>query len=225
MRLHDVLEDLDIALDEELLRCALTHSSYANENPTEGPSNQRLEFLGDAVLDLIVSETLYLRDPLADEGTLSSLRASLVCAETLARIAENLQLAEVLRLGHGELLGGGGEKSSILADAFEAVVAAIYLSGGIEDASRFVRKTVLSPLPLQRTRVLTAKSELEQWAQRDGGESPSYSVLERTGPDHAPRFAVEVTVSGQRLGTGCGSSKRRAEESAAEDALRSLGVR
>ncbi len=225
MRLYDVLEDLDISLDDQLLRCALTHSSYANENPQEGPSNERLEFLGDAVLDLIVSESLYRRDPLADEGTLSSLRSLLVRAETLARIGEQLQLAQALRLGHGELLGGGTEKRSILADAFEAVVAAIYLGGGMEDASRFLRETLLSSLPDGATRTLSAKSELEHWAQRDGGQSPRYVVIERSGPDHAPRFSVEVIVTGRRLGAGEGSSKRRAEESAAEDALRSLGVR
>lgn len=222
MKLMDLLDDLDIVVDRDLLKEALTHSSYVNEHPNHGPPNERLEFLGDAVLDLVVSEHLFRLKPARDEGTLSSLRASIVRTETLARAAENLQLGQMLQLGKGEKSGGGGFKSSILADAFEAVVAAVYLSVGLESTISFINEILNLPETADDGPILDAKSQLEQWAQRKYGIPPSYEVVQRKGPDHAPVFMVRVLVGGTVCGYGNGPSKQKAEENAAKDVLKSI---
>ncbi|MFO8060446.1 MAG: ribonuclease III [Bacillota bacterium] len=226
MKLPQLLENIGASVDEELLRRALTHSSYANENSGEGRCNERMEFLGDAVLDLVVSEHLFRRDDLPDEGVLSSVRASLVRTETLGRAARSLGLGEMLHLGRGERDSGGQCKVSILADTYEAVVAAVYLSCGLAAASAFVDESLqLSSCSDEGGMILDAKSTLEQVSQRRHQVTPRYEVVSRRGPDHAPSFTVRVSIAGEKMGIGSGKSKQKAEEAAAQDALRFMGIR
>ncbi len=226
MDLMELLKEMDARVDEDLLRQALTHSSYANENSDEGHSNERMEFLGDAVLELIVSDRLYRQRALEDEGALSSVRASIVRTESLGAAARTLGLGEMLRLGRGEREHGGQSKISILADTYEAVVAAVYLGCGLETASAFVQKSLhLSEREANGDVVLDAKSSLEQVAQREHHANPHYDVVCRKGPDHAPHFTVEVSVEGEIMGCGSGKSKQKAEEAAAREALRFMGIR
>ncbi len=226
MQLMRLLQEVGARVDEDLLRQALTHSSYANENSDEGYSNERMEFLGDAVLELIVSEGLYRQGALFDEGVLSSVRASIVRTETLASAARTLRLGQMLRLGRGERESDGRCKVSILADTYEAVVAAVYLSCGLKTASAFVRRSLnLSCRCIDGGMVLDAKSTLEQVAQRRHQVTPHYNVVSRKGPDHAPRFTVEVSIADSKMGSGSGKSKQKAEEAAAEDALSLMGIR
>ncbi len=222
MKMPDLLQKLGITIEEDLLREALTHSSHAHEFPAGGPSNERLEFLGDAILDLVVSEHLFRLRPARDEGTLSSLRAAVVREATLAEAAETLGLGDMLRLGRGERAAGGDTKPSILADAFEAVVAALYLSAGLPAATEFVLSVVPLPESGDEIPVLDAKSELAQWTQSCSGYLPEYEIVDRQGPDHAPCFTVRVSVGDEAMAIGRGTSKQRAEEAAAANALNFL---
>ncbi len=222
MKIRETLCRLDIDVDETLLQQALTHSSFANENPGSGASNERMEFLGDAVLELVVSDHLFRLEPSRDEGVLSSMRASLVREGTLASAARRLQLGPELRLGRGERAEEGERKPSLLADALEAVIAAVFLSEGLSAAHRFVAHALHLSDQSIPSPVLDAKSELEQWAQRHRNVTPCYEVVRRDGPDHDPRFTVAVSISGEVLGTGIGSSKQRAQAAAAGCALRTM---
>lgn len=204
----------------ELLTEALTHRSFVNESDAR-THNERLEFLGDAVLDLVVSEALMERFPDAREGPLSRMRSHLVSEQGLAPVAERLGIGPALRLGRGEELSGGRTKPSVLADALEAVVAAIYLDGGFQAA----RDAVLRWLDLPDERILAAgdaKSALQQRLQSELGATPEYRLVQQVGPDHEKTFVSEVYIRGERLAAGVGRSKKEAEQRAASRALECL---
>lgn len=206
-----------------LLRQALRHSSYAHENPDSGPSNEQLEFLGDAVLSLTVSHLLLRAFPRSPEGELSKRRAALVNARTLAAVARGLRLGDFLLLGKGEERQGGRGKTSLLADALEAVLAAVYLDQGLEAAARLV-ETWLGPLlaAQEDLEFQDAKTRLQEWAQARGQAPPEYVVLEESGPSHARRFRVALRLGGETLAEGCGRSKKAAEQEAARQVLAAL---
>lgn len=207
--------------DPTLLQTALTHSSYLNENPScTWGDNERLEFLGDAVVDFLAADLLYSRFPDWEEGELTALRAEMVRADSLARFAVQLGLGAHLRLGRGEEQGGGRNRPALLSDAFEALVGAVYLEGGMEAASGFVLPLLTGFLDsrnglLQRD----AKSRLQEWAQANYKSTPSYTIVGETGPDHARVFTVEVLICGEPRGRGTGRTKQAAEQAAAQAAL------
>ena len=210
--------------DPELLRQALTHSSYANERGWGRLGcNERLEFLGDSILGYFTAEYLYRGYPDKPEGEMTKLRAELVCETSLAKVAEELSLGEALLLGRGEELGGGRGRPSITADAVEALLAAVYLDGGAEEARRFVYTFILSNAPrAAREGSHDFKTLLQELVQRDGAESPLYRMTGESGPDHCKVFSAEVLVDGRALGEGSGRSKKEAEQNAARDALEKL---
>jgi ribonuclease-3 len=207
---------------QRLLIEALTHKSYLNEaGGAEEADNERLEFLGDAVLDLIVSEYLVHTFPEAAEGELSKLRSRLVSEKTLSRVAQRIGLGDLLRLGRGETKTQGHSKPSILADALEAVLAAVYLDGGAEAAARFV-KAVFSEELASCDQTLTRgdyKTDLQEFCQRQFEMLPHYRTIRETGPDHEKLFEVEILIRGDRYGIGVGKSKKEAEQMAAKQAL------
>lgn len=209
--------------DPELLRQALRHSSYAHENPDHGPSNEQLEFLGDAVLSLTVSHLLLEAFPGSPEGELSQRRAALVNTRTLAAVARRLRLGDFLLLGKGEERQGGRQKPSLLADALEAVLAAVYLDQGLQAAAGLV-ETWLGPLlaAQEDLDVQDAKTRLQEWAQARGQAPPQYEVLEESGPSHARIFRVALRLGGETLAEGRGRSKKAAEQEAARQALAAL---
>lgn len=202
-------------LNEALLSHALTHSSYANEHhlKREG-NNERLEFLGDAVLEMISSESLYKNHPQMPEGELTKLRASLVCEPTLAQCAKEIDLGSFLLLGKGEESTGGRERSSVLSDAFEAVIGAIYLDGGFTNAKEFVEHTVLSDVE-NRTLFCDSKTILQEMIQSDHKGILSYRLLSETGPEHMKRFTVCACLDETVLAKGEGKTKKAAEQEAA----------
>ncbi len=209
--------------DPKLLRQALVHRSFLNEQggpPTD--SYERLEYLGDAVIELTVSTELFRRFPTLSEGELTKSRAALVCGESLARMARRLELGEFLLLGKGEEATGGRRRDSILAAAFESVVAAIYLDQGFDHASRFVLQAMEPELEVFFQQGLppeNPKSQLQEYVQASGRPTPRYRILSTEGPDHQPVFTVEVTVEDEAVGEGRGGNRADAERSAAEDAL------
>jgi ribonuclease-3 len=208
--------------DKQLLQNALTHSSYANEHRKEGmSSNERLEFLGDAILGLVVAEYLYQTHPDKPEGELTKLRAELVCEKSLAEVANQLELGKALRLGHGESHGGGSHRPSMLADAVEAVLAASYLDGGME-----VPRDIIQRLILQKEKTVVGnqdyKTRFQELVQRSKDQVISYTLVGEHGPDHDKTFQVEVCLNGTVVGTGRGSSKKRAEQDAAHEAIEQL---
>lgn len=211
--------------DQSLLLRALTHPSYLNENPEQGlEDNERLEFLGDAVLDFISGEWLYHHFPEAPEGRLTRLRAALVRTETLARFAVEHHVGEALLLGHGEQESGGRSRDGNLCAAFEALVGALYLDQGIDAVRRFVeplfRPIIDEILTLELEK--DPKSMLQEWCQANLGLTPVYRVLEARGPDHARIFTVAVYIGDERAAQGTGRSKQVAEQEAASRALNDL---
>ena len=208
--------------NKALLENALTHSSYANEHRREGASsNERLEFLGDAILGLVVAEHLYRTHPDKPEGELTKLRAELVCENSLAEVASRLELGKVLRLGHGESHGGGSHRPSMLADAVEAVLAAAYLDGGMEVPKRIITRFILQKEPAVSGNQ-DFKTRFQELVQRNRDQVISYALVGETGPDHHKTFMVEVSLNGAVVGTGSGSSKKRAEQDAAREAIARL---
>ena len=204
-----------------LLEAALTHKSYLNESPDPSrEDNERLEFLGDAVLDLVISERFLSQFPDAPEGDLSKLKAKTVSEAALSHVARRLDLGSSLVLGRGEELTGGRDKSSLLSDALEAVIAAVYLDGGLA-AARQVVLTAFSDLldNLSRPEVADHKTELQELCQRTFSILPVYRVLRESGPDHHKQFDVEVSIQGEVYGIGTGRSKKEAEQQAAKHAL------
>lgn len=213
--------------DYALLRRALTHRSYINENPNEEQmDNERLEFLGDAVLDFVVAAYLYRRFPGMDEGGLTALRAALVRTKTLADFARQLRIGECLRLGFGEEESGGRERSPTLCAAFEAVVGTIYLDRGLAPVQRFVEGLVEPALERIMAKSLhkDAKSEFQMWAQGEHNITPHYRVVGSEGPDHAKTFTVQVLLDKEVWGVGKGQSKQAAAQAAAELALIRAGA-
>ena len=222
------LEELQIRIgyhfrDLKLLRQALSHSSYANEHRQEhAKDNERLEFLGDAVLEVASSEFLFLEYPRMPEGDMTKLRASLVCEPTLARCAREISLPEYLLLGKGEEHTGGRQRDSIVSDAMEAVIGAIYLDGGFANAKDFVRKYILTDIEHKKL-FYDSKTILQEIVQRDYKEEEvSYKLTGEEGPDHAKRFLVEVQIGGKKEGCGAGSTKKAAEQEAAYQAILAL---
>ena len=212
--------------NEALLIEALTHRSYLSENSGERQSNERMEFLGDAVLGLVVTDELYRCYPAASEGELTKIKSMIVSRDTLAVQAKKMGLGDVLILGNGEEKSGGRKRTSILADAYEALLGAIYLDGGLESVRRFLGEHLLYDIDafISAKKHVNYKSDLLEYAQKRWQVKPSYSLLEETGPDHRKEFLVEVRVGDKILGTGRGQSKKKAEQEAARQAIRTLGL-
>ena len=212
--------------DVLLLTRALTHRSYLNEHPDAVEDNERLEFLGDAVLDFIVGAWLYDRFPEMPEGDLTKMRSALVHTEQLANLAREIGIGKAMRLGRGELQAGGKGRLGLLCDTFEAVIGALYIDKGIEGVIKFI-----SPI-LERTAedVLAnhkdedPKSKLQEWAQGTGLQAPQYATRNSYGPDHSKLFEVDVYIDGKINGSGIGQSKHAATKQAALDALKKLGL-
>ena len=208
--------------NKALLVDALTHSSYANEHRKDGASsNERLEFLGDAILGVVVAEHLYKTHPDKPEGELTKLRAELVCEGSLAEVAGRLRLGEVLRLGHGESHGGGSHRPSMLADAVEAVLAASYLDGGMDVPRDIIHRLILQKEP-KVSGNQDYKTRFQELVQRTRDQVIAYDLTGESGPDHNKVFSVEVRLNGEVVGTGTGSSKKRAEQDAARQAITRL---
>lgn len=210
----------------DLLRTALYHSSYANEHRTAGiSSNERLEFLGDAVLGVVTAEHLYKKHPDLPEGDLTHIRAVLVCEDSLHEVAQSLSLGDYLHLGRGEEQGGGRRRPSILADATESVFAAVYLDGGMQAADELIHRVLLDKEREEAVeeRRRDFKTALQERVQRQQGEKElRYEMVGATGPDHAKVFTFRVVLNGREAGIGTGRSKKEAEQSAARAALETM---
>lgn len=206
-----------------LLERALTHRSFANENKLS-EHNERMEFLGDAVLNLVVSELLMQMRPQSPEGDLSRLRASVVSEQSLASIARSLSLGEFLRLGKGEAQTGGRDKDSLLADCLEALIASLYQDGGLAAASAFIHRHFSGPLTNAPAAGSGAdsKTDLQELCQERMKTLPEYRVITASGPDHQKEFTVELSIKGEIYGRGIGKSKKEAEQRAAREALAKL---
>ncbi|MGI9859812.1 ribonuclease III [Moorella naiadis] len=212
------------AIDLEGLNQALIHPTYAFEHQLPG-DNQRLEFLGDAVLGLVIAAYLYQEFPHLPEGDLTRMRAAVVCEASLVKVARGLRLGELLLLGQGEEYNGGRERPSNLADAMEAIIGSIYLAGGYELARDFVLQTFTPALAiLKETSPIDSKSALQEFVQQQGAENVAYKILEEWGPDHAKQYKAGVFLKNRLLATGEGHSKKEAEREAARAALALLRV-
>jgi len=216
---------LPLGEDLRLLTRALTHRSYVNEHPDVPSDNERLEFLGDAVLDFVVGAWVYNHYPEMAEGDLTRMRSALVRTETLAGFARLLALGPAMRLGRGELQAGGRDRDALLCATFEAIVGALYQCKGLEEAKAFAMplfEQAADDIILQMT-TIDPKSRLQEWTQSQALGIPRYVTAQSDGPDHAKMFAVEVYVGGKSVGKGHGASKHAAQEAAAQNALDSLG--
>ena len=223
-----MIKDLETAIGYQfhnisLLQNALAHSSYANERWHNSlMSNERLEFLGDSILGMLVADYLYRNFPDRPEGDLTRMRADMVCEKTLANVANGLGLGQHLLLGKGEEQGGGRSRNSILADAVESVIAACYLDGGMEAAIQFVRKFILVNVPVTKLHNADYKTALQELVQQKKNQVLAYTLVGESGPDHDKQFNVELTLNGKVVGVGTGSSKKRAEQDAARVAIDNL---
>ncbi|MCH5197726.1 MAG: ribonuclease III [Oscillospiraceae bacterium] len=209
--------------NKELLSLALTHSSYANEKGKH-QNNERLEFLGDSVLGFITAEYLFKAMPGTPEGELTKLRAAAVCEKSLAKFAEKIDLGKYIKLGKGELMSGGSERPSIVSDAFESVIAAIYLDGGIASARKFVLRFIKTA-EMDVSLVTDYKTKLQEVVQRNPDEHLSYVLAAESGPAHDKTFTVEVYLNSNCISTGIGHSKKKAEQEAAKEALILMGIK
>ncbi len=206
--------------DEDLLIMALTHTSYANEHKAEGlHHNERLEFLGDAVLEIVSSDFLYRNFPDMTEGEMSKKRASLVCEPALAYCARQFGLGDYLMLGHGEDMSGGRERDSILSDAVEALIGAIYLDRGLDEASHFIMNNILNDVSRTGDIFMDNKTKLQEILQKDHKESITYEVVDTVGPEHDRQFVMEVRLGGKVIGRGSGHTKQAAGQDAAYHAI------
>ena len=223
-----MIKDLEAAIGYRfnnitLLQNALAHSSYANERWHDSlKSNERLEFLGDSILGMVTAEYLYRNFPDRLEGDLTRMRADMVCERALARVADRIDLGKHLLLGHGEETGGGRRRDSILADAVESVIAACFLDGGIDAARNFINTFVLTDVPVKKLRNADYKTALQELAQQKKNQVLSYALVGESGPDHDKQFRVELSLNGKVVGSGIGSSKKRAEQAAAQAAMEAL---
>ncbi|MBQ6755758.1 MAG: ribonuclease III [Oscillospiraceae bacterium] len=209
--------------DKSLLKKALKHSSYANENKSEGECNERLEFLGDSVLGFSVATYLYKNYPNLPEGKMTRLRSEMVCEENLAKAAKELDLGEKLLLGKGEEKGGGRNRPSISADAMEAVIAAIFLDSGYDEADRLINDLIISNFVIDDNALLVDyKTRLQELVQRKAGQHLVYEEMGEEGPDHDKVFTVAAVLNGETLAVGVGKSKKIAEQDAAKAALGKL---
>ena len=208
--------------DKSLLELALTHSSYANESGVGSRGcNERLEFLGDSILGFVTAAHLYKTYPDKPEGELTRQRADLVCEKNLAAVAEQIGLGAALRLGHGEDMGGGRSRPSILADATEAVLAAVYLDGGLDEARGVIHRLILGT-DQAKAHSSDYKTALQELVQRQKDQVLSYELVEATGPDHNKQFTSRVLLNGGVVGQGSGNSKKRSEQAAARQAIEAL---
>lgn len=222
MRFDDFTQNTGLDfIDVGLLQRAFTHRSYVNEHPEILEDNERLEFLGDAVLDFLTGAWLYNRFPEMDEGQLTRLRSALVRTEQLAAFAQDIQLGQVMLLGRGEEATGGRERQALLCDAFEALIGAIYLASGMDRVMEFMepRLEIAAKAVLEDESLFDARSLLQIWAQANVGETPRYRTVSSHGPDHAREFVVEVRLQGKPLAEGRGHSKQDAAQHAASKAL------
>ena len=223
-----MIKDLEAAIGYRfanitLLQNALAHSSYANERWHDSlMSNERLEFLGDSILGMVVADHLYKQFPDRPEGELTRMRADMVCETSLAAVAERIELGKHLLLGHGEEQSGGRTRPSILADAVESVIAACFLDGGMAAAERFIKQFVLCNVPVNRLQNVDYKTALQELVQQKKNQMLSYRLVGESGPDHDKMFTVQVCLNGQIIGQGTGSSKKRAEQDAARMAIEEL---
>lgn len=209
--------------NKALLENALTHSSYANENRERHlPDNERLEFLGDSILGFVVAEYLYRNFPDKPEGELTRIRADLVCERNLAEAAATVELGSYLLLGHGEEQGGGRKRDSIVSDAMESVIAASFMDGGFAAAKEIIDRLILSNIPKGRPRNFDYKTAFQELVQRKKDQQIHYELTGESGPDHDKHFEVELLLNGKTVGHGVGSSKKRAEQAAAEAAIEAL---
>lgn len=209
--------------NKALLENALTHSSYANENRERHlPDNERLEFLGDSILGFVVAEYLYRNFPDKPEGELTRIRADLVCERNLAEAAATIELGSYLLLGHGEEQGGGRKRDSIVSDAMESIIAASFMDGGFAAAKEIIDRLILSNIPKGRPRNFDYKTAFQELVQRKKDQQIHYELTGESGPDHDKHFEVEVLLNGKAVGHGVGSSKKRAEQAAAEAAIEKL---
>jgi ribonuclease-3 len=208
--------------DTRLIFRALTHRSFLNENPQALEDNERLEFLGDAVLDFVVGSWLYQHFPEMAEGEMTRLRANLVSTERLGEFGRQIQINRALRIGHGEEESGGRNRTAMLCNAFEAVIGALYLDSGIPAVEGFMAPLLEGAVPaiLLGEGGRDPKSQLQEWAQARGLGAPHYRIVAETGPDHSKDFQVEVDVNGRMLGRGQGRSKQAASKAAARAALK-----
>lgn len=209
--------------NNNILKEALTHSSFANESKTKKIKyNERLEFLGDSILGLVISEYIFLKYKHLPEGELTKVRAMVVCEPSLARQSKEIQLGNYLLLGKGEEFTGGRERESILADAFEALIGAIYIDGGIETAKNFILNYFLESIDLASKGVLFRdyKTHLQELLQSKSSDKIVYNVIKEHGPDHNKIFDVEVSIGDRVIGRGSGKSKKEAEQRAAEEAIK-----
>lgn len=221
--LDNLQERIQVVFSEPtLLAQALTHRSYLNENPAPGGSdNERLEFLGDALLDFVTAEYAYRRFPHMNEGELTSLRSALVKEKSLAEFARNINLGPHIYMGRGEAASGGADRAPLLCGTFEALIGAIYLDQGIDAAREFILR-YLAPAAeamVADQMLKDAKSRLQEWSQGEWQLTPIYRTVAQHGPDHAKEFTVEVLIGGRVFGVGGGRSKQVAEQEAARDAL------
>ncbi len=226
LALEDLQATLEYVFKEQGLLCeALTHRSYSQTQPqAASPHNERLEFLGDAVLGLVVSESIAAIFPSCTEGELSKIKAGLISRTTLAKAAGRLRLGQWLRLGRGEEVTKGREKSSLLANALEAIIGAVYLDGGLNAVRAFIQKVLATEFSVLRNSPVSSvgwdsKSRLQEWAHKQFGTSPQYRLLQESGPDHQKVFAVTVEIQGKIMGQGEGRTKKEAEQRAAAQAI------
>ena len=223
-----MIKDLEVAIGYRfhnitLLQNALTHSSYANERWHDSlMSNERLEFLGDSILGMVVAEYLYTQFPNRPEGELTRMRADMVCEVSLAKVANTVGMGKHLLLGNGEEQGGGRSRASLLADAMESVIAAAYLDGGMEAAKGIISRFILCNVPLTKLSNADYKTALQERIQQKKNQVLSYQLVGESGPDHDKQFVVEVSLNGEAVGRGTGSSKKRAEQDAAKNAMETL---
>ncbi|MCC8191524.1 MAG: ribonuclease III [Ruminococcus sp.] len=209
--------------DKNLIYTALSHSSFANENKKQRKSNERLEFLGDSVLSIIVSDYIFEHYTFLPEGELTKIRASLVCEKALFEFAKQIRLGDFIMLGKGEINTGGRTRPSILADAFEAVIAAIYLDGGMEAAKKHVLRFIPKDLDPKHYQITDYKTVLQEIIQRNPEETVEYVLTDEKGPDHDKEFTVAVMLNSNVIGEGKGKSKKSAEQMAAKQALDLMG--
>ena len=210
--------------NKKLLTEALSHSSYANENKKNRKSNERLEFLGDSVLSIVVSQYLFEHFSHFPEGELTKIRASLVCEKSLHVFAKQINLGKYLLLGKGEENTGGRERASILADAFEALIAAIFLDGGLESARKHILRFIPKDLDFQKNSAFNDyKTILQEVIQQNPEEKVEYIIIDQSGPDHNKAFTVNVCLNTNVIGVGTGRSKKEAEQMAAKEALELMG--
>lgn len=211
--------------NKDLLKEALTHSSYANEHKAQHIKyNERLEFLGDAVLSIVVSDYIFEHCPELPEGDLTKLRASLVCEKSLFEFAKKVNLGKYLILSKGERNNGGAERPSILSDAFEALIAAIYIDGGITPVTKHILNFVIPAIKnSKKKRINDYKTTLQEIIQKNPGEQLEYVTVSESGPDHNKHFVVEVHLNSNIIGKGGGRSKKEAEQQAAREALELMG--